>query len=164
MPAIINRKDDYFMGSTVGTQFYYYKGYVPAVGETPETPGTATKINGMMTKPTMPGLPTRISSTSQEETVETSVAGVKQLGDTNFQFKHAPHDDTTSTTNFKLFKSIEGDVGKFGVAYPDGGAVEFVATPYVQRDGTGVNALDTFTVGMFVEGDFDADATAPAFA
>jgi hypothetical protein len=151
------------MASTVGTQFYYYDGWAPAVGITPETPGTATKINGMMTKPTLPGAPTRIDSTSQEELVSTSVAGVKQLGDTNFQFKHAAHDDETNDTNYKLFKSIEGDLGKFGVVYPDGGAVEFVATPYVQRDATGVNALDTFTVPMFVSGDFDDDATAPTF-
>lgn len=151
------------MSSTVGTQFYYYNGWAPAVGSTPETAGTATKINGMLTKPTLPGLPARIDSTSQEETIATSCAGVVQLGDTNFSFKHTDHSDATNNTNFKLFKDIEGDLGKFGVKYPDGAAVEFVAKPYVQRDATGVNVLDTFTVAFYVKGNFADVASGPTF-
>lgn len=119
--------------STVGTKFYYY-----TTGQTP----TATQIKGMITKPAMKTIPARIDSTSQEEEEATSVSGVRQTGDQNFQFKH-------TDGNYALFLTLEGTQTKFGVAYPDGKSVEWEAVPYVQRDGTGVNALDTFTVAMF---------------
>lgn len=116
--------------STVGTKFYYYNLTV------------ATQIKGMITKPAMGTIPARIDSTSQEETDASSVPGVRQTGDQNFQFKH-------TDGNHTLFKTLEGTQTKFGVAYPDGKAVEWEAIPYIQRDSTGVNALDTFTVSMF---------------
>ena len=134
--------------TTMGTLFYYYSSGT-----------TAVHVPGMMTKPALPGLPQRVDSTTQDETVATSVAGVKQLGDTNFQFKHAP---MNSSTNYATLKALEGKKTKCGVLYPDGGAVEFSGKPYIQRDATGVNALDTFTLACFVEGDFDAAATPPA--
>lgn len=135
--------------STKGTTFYER-------GES-----TGTKILGLMTKPALPGLPNSLESTSQEELIQSFVDGVTQIGDANFQFKHMAHG--ASSTNFKYFMNLQKNNTKthFGILYPDGGAVEFKAVPFVQRDGTGVNALDTFTVSMQQLSDLDADATPP---
>lgn len=125
--------------TTKGTIFYYY---------TSATPATATQIYGMMTKPPLPGMPNNVESTSQEDLMQNFVAGVTQLGDANFQFKY--EDVTSSQTNIELFIEQEtaGKAVKYGIKYPHGKAIEFEAIPFVQLDGTGVNALDTFTVAM----------------
>lgn len=138
--------------STKGTIFYEMVGTGTPV---------ATQIKGMMTKPALPGLPNSIESTSQEELMQSFVDGVQQLGDANFQFKYMPYG--ASSTNFKHFIELQtADVPvAFGIEYPDGTAVTFKAVPFVQRDATGVNALDTFTVAMMRISDLDIDATAP---
>lgn len=136
--------------STKGTKFYK------------KETAAGVQVLGLMTKPALPGLPNSIESTSQEETIQSFVDGVQQLGDANFQFKYMPHG--TGKTNFKFFlelQVLDAPVA-WGVAYPDGTAVEFKAVPFVQRDGTGVNALDTFTVSMQRISDLTIDATPPA--
>lgn len=138
--------------STVGTIFYYI--------DSSATPKTY-QIYGLMTKPALPGLPNSIDATSQEDRISKNTAGVIQLPDANFQFKHEKFDETT--TNFEKFKELEADtkVHRYGIKYPDGGAVEWDAKPYVQRDGNGGNALDTFTVAFFEMANIDDDAVAP---
>lgn len=139
--------------STMGTTFY-------AITGTTEAP-VYTKVLGLITKPQLPGLPQSIDSTSQEERIATNVAGPKAAPDPTFQFKHMAHG--TSSTNYKYFQGLEtADTSvKFGIAYPDGGAVEFSAIPAAVRDGTGVNALDTFSVYMQNLTGLDDTATAP---
>lgn len=126
--------------STMGTIFYKKTGI--------EGAEVYTQILGMLTKPQLPGLPQSIDSTSQEEKIATNVAGPKAAPDPTFQFKHMAHG--ASSTNFKLFQTDEGSATAigYGVLYPDGGAVEWDAIPAVVRDGTGANALDTFSVYM----------------
>ena len=63
--------------------------------------------------------------------------------------------------NYDTFIALEGVKTKYGIAYPDGKALEWEAEAYVQRDGTGVNALDTFTVAMFAKTG-TTELTAPA--
>lgn len=134
--------------TSVGTKFYYYNGAV------------ATLIPGMMTKPVMPGLPQRVAGTSQDNDIEQFAAGIRQLGEPTFQFKHEVVD---AVHNYETFKALEGTLAHFGVSYPDGKAIEFYARPYVQRDGTGVSVLDTFTVSMFNEGAF-TEVAAPTLS
>lgn len=140
--------------STMGTTFYVIGGTESAL--------TYTPVLGLITKPQLPGLPQTIDATSQEEKIATSVAGPKAAPEPTFQFKHMPHGE--SLTNYKFFQGLDSNDTrtKFGIAYPDGGAIEFSAVPAVVRDGTGVNALDTFTVYMQDLTDLDDLATAPA--
>ena len=63
--------------STVGTKFYYLSG------------ATAIQIYGMIDKPSMRGIPAKLDWTSQEDTDELFIPGVRQHGDKNFKFKHA---------------------------------------------------------------------------
>lgn len=139
--------------STMGTIFYKKMGT--------EGSETYTQILGMLTKPQLPGLPQSIDSTSQEEKIATNVAGPKAAPDPTFQFKHMAHG--ASSTNFKLFQTDESSTTPigYGVLYPDGGAVEWTAIPAVVRDGTGVNALDTFSVYMQNMDDVTMVATGP---
>lgn len=132
--------------STVGTKFYYYNGVTP------------TQIYGIITKPPMRGAPARLDATSQEDTETQSAAGVRQTGDQNVQFKY---NTEGGVYNYDTFIALEGVKTKYGIAYPDGKALEWEAEAYVQRDGTGVNALDTFTVAMFAKTG-TTELTAPA--
>lgn len=135
--------------STKGTKFYK------------KDATNGVQVLGMMTKPALPGTPNSIESTSQEETIQSFVDGVQQLGDANFQFKYMPHG--ADSTNFTFFLTLQraNEPVEWGIAYPDGTAVEFKAVPFVQRDATGVNALDTFTVAMQRIADLVIDATPP---
>lgn len=138
--------------STKGTIFYYY--------DDMPTPA-AVQIYGMMTKPALPGLPNQIEATSQEDEYQKKTDGVIQIPDANFQFKYHKFSETIS--NFEKFRALQvaGQAVKFGIAYPDGGALEFTAKPFVQRDATGVDALDTFTVAMLNVTGIDPAATKP---
>lgn len=123
---------------------------------------TSKQIYGMITKPAMPGLPSRVEATSQEDTYQKTTAGYRQMPDANFQFKYHAYD--SSTSNYEKFLELEEASANvvFGIKYPDDMAIEFSAKPYVQRDGTGVNALDTFTVSMFDITNIQPNVEAPA--
>lgn len=123
---------------------------------------TAKQIYGLIAKPAMPGLPNKVDATSQEDRYQKSASGARQMPDANYQFKHEIFDATTS--NYEKFIALEiaDSALVFGVKYPDGKAIKFKAKPFVQRDGTGVGALETFTVGMFNISCLNANATAPA--
>lgn len=138
--------------ATKGTIFYVYEGTPTA---------TAIQIYGMMTKPALPGLPNQIEATSQEDEYQKKTDGVIQIPDANFQFKY--HKFSATLTNYAKFRELQEDDKsiKFGIAYPDGGAIEFFAKPFVQRDATGVDTLDTFTVAMLNVTGIDPDATKP---
>ena len=139
------------MSSTVGTIFYYY--------ETGETPA-AKQIYGMRDKPSLPGLPSSLDATSQEDVYSKTARGTIQVPEAAFTFKFAQFDGSMS--NYQKFKDLEGSKKRYGIKYPDGGAIEWDGEPYVTRDATGTNSLDTFTVTMFEMSDIDADAAAPA--
>lgn len=103
----------------------------------------------MQGKPAMRGMPAKLDWTSQEDADEKFIPGIRQAGDKNFVFKKAT---TDGTYNLDQLLALEGTDTTFGVAYPDGKAVEFPGIPYVQFDGTGVNAPDTFTLAIFPTG------------
>ena len=106
------------------------------------TPNVYTQVTNLLEIPDMGIEPEKVEVTTLGDSNKTYIAGIGDYGDLAFKFLY---DNSSTTSNYRVLKALEGDLTPFKVEFPDGTQFEFSGYATCKIDGAGVNAALTFT-------------------
>jgi len=122
------------------------KGTTLGVKETTSAP-SFTIIGAVQEVPDVGGKPDKIEVTTLDDSMKRYIPGLVDPGDLAFKLLY---DNSSEASNFRIAKSVEGQILPYEVTYPDGTKHDFTAASYASMDSAKQGDPLTFTMTLML--------------